>query len=126
LATRRFTGSSLIATWRSIQATAATGAPASPCFVHLVGLCAVLEHDASPPYATKLLDRVIQQHDEFPVLERTKGPGRLTVLHMLGAADLADYADRDRKWASAVWDSWSAQHEVIRTALRDVTNRERS
>ena len=91
-------------------------------FVHLAGLCAVLEHGMHPPYATRLLGRVIRQHDDFPVLERAKGPGQLTVLHMLDAADLADYERRARDWAAATWDSWSAQHELIRAALRDVIN----
>jgi hypothetical protein len=95
-------------------------------FVHLVGLCAVVEHDAPAGYARKLPGLVIQGHDDFPVLERAHCPGKLTVLHMLGAADITDYARRAREWATAVWDSWSAQHEVIRTALRDVTNPERS
>jgi hypothetical protein len=95
-------------------------------FVHLLGLCAVLEHGVPAAYATKLMGRVIQGHEDFPVLKRAQGPGQVTVLHMLGASDIADYAERAREWASAVRDSWSAEHEVIRTALRDVTNPQRS
>lgn len=87
-------------------------------FVHLVALCAVLEHGLTDPYVTKMLGGVIRRRDgDFPVLQRRKGPGELTVLHMVGAAGLADYERRAREWATAVWDSWSAQHELVRTEL---------
>ena len=65
---------------------------------------------------------MIRRRDDVPVLERAKGPGPLTVTHMLGAADLAEYQQRAREWATAVWDSWSTQHELIRAALLDVIN----
>lgn len=96
-------------------------------FVHLVGLCAVLEHALPHPYATRLLGQVIRRrHGDFPILLRTDGPGSLTVLHMLGADDLDDYERRAREWAAAVWWSWSAQHELIRTALHSVLDSART
>jgi hypothetical protein len=96
-------------------------------FVHLVGLCAVLEHGFDHPYVTKLLGDVIRQrHGSSPVLQRTGDAGPLTVLHMVGASDLADYERRAREWATAVWGSWSAQHELIRANLDGVRNAARS
>jgi hypothetical protein len=87
-------------------------------FVHLVALCAVLEHGLPDPYVTKMLGGVIRRrHGEFPVLQRDKGPGEVTVQHMVGATDLADYERRARGWATAVWDSWSTQHELVRAEL---------
>lgn len=86
-------------------------------FVHLVGLCGVLEDDLPHRYATKLLARMARNDRDFPALRRGAGPGLLTVLHMIGAADLADYERRALDWATAVWDSWSAHHESIRAAL---------
>ena len=88
-------------------------------FVHLLGLCAVLEDGLPDPYATRLLGRLISgHHGEFPVLQRCDGPGPLTILHMVGARDLDDYERRAREWATAIWNSWSSQHELIRTELR--------
>lgn len=88
-------------------------------FVHLVGLCAVLEHDLPHPYATRLLGDVLRHHHgDFPILARTEGPGPLTVLHMLGAAHLDEYERRAREWATAVWASWNAHHELIRAEFR--------
>lgn len=87
-------------------------------FVHLVGLCAALEHGMPPAHVTKLLGQVIRRrHGEFPVLRRAEGPGVVTVLDMVGAADLADYKRRADEWANVVWSSWSVQHEVIRTEV---------
>ena len=96
-------------------------------FVHLVGLCAVLEHDLPQPFATRLLGQLIwRRHRDFPILLRIDGPGSLTVLHMLGADDLVDYERRAREWAAAVWWSWSAQHELIRAALHVVLDSART
>jgi hypothetical protein len=47
-------------------------------------------------------------------------------LHMVGADDLDDYERRAREWAAAVWCSWSAQHELIRTALHSVLDSART
>ncbi len=87
-------------------------------FVHLVGLCAMLEHDIRDPYATKLLGQVIRRRQgDFPILARTEGPGSLTVLHLIGADDLDDYERRALEWARSVWESWGAHRELIRAEL---------
>lgn len=95
-------------------------------FVHLVGLCAVLEHDLAHPYVTKLLGQVLRRRrGDFPILVRTEGPGPLTVLHMTAADDLEDYERRAREWAKA-WESWNAEHALIQTELDAVRNNTRS
>ncbi len=92
-------------------------------FVHLVGLCAVLEHDLAHPYVTQLLGRVLRRRQgDFPILARTEGPGPLTVLHMIGADHLDDYERRAREWATAVWQSWNAQHALVQSELDAVRN----
>jgi hypothetical protein len=47
---------------RPVEAGARIGAKRSrqSAFVHLIGLCSVVEHDAPPTYATKLLREVIR------------------------------------------------------------------
>jgi hypothetical protein len=89
-------------------------------FVHLVGLCAVLERDMAHPYVTKRLgDALRRRNGDFPILTRTEGPGPLTVLHIVRADDLDDYERRALEWARAVWESWSPYHELIRAELED-------
>lgn len=86
-------------------------------FVHLVALCAVLERRLPPATATRLLGALVRGRPDFPVLSRAGGPGSLTVLHMLGAADVVDYERRAHEWAAAVWESWAEQRDAIRRAL---------
>jgi hypothetical protein len=60
------------------------------------------------PDVTKLLGRVLRHRaGDFPILARTGGSGPLTVLHVIGAADLDDYERRALEWATAVWDARS-------------------
>jgi hypothetical protein len=86
-------------------------------FVHLAGLCAVLELKIEPNCATDVLRRVLQAREDFPLLSRQNGPGELTVLHLVGASDLDDYQHRARAWASAVWAAWESHHARIRDAV---------
>ncbi len=91
-------------------------------FVHLVGLCAVLEAGLDGARATEIRRRVVKQHD-FPVLQRGRGPGDITLLSLIGARDLPDYEQRGRAWAGAVWQSWTEHHPLIRGALGEATGR---
>ena len=86
-------------------------------FVHLAGLCAVLELNLQPAQATDVLRRMLQRHDDFPVLEREHGPGELTVLHLINAADLADYEQRARAWGGEVWKAWDQHRQLIARAV---------
>jgi hypothetical protein len=84
-------------------------------FVHLVGLCAVLERGW--PSSRPLLARVTAARSEFPRLIRLDDPGRVTVTDLAGAVDAADYANRARAWADEVWRSWAPSHGVIRATV---------
>lgn len=86
-------------------------------FVHLVALCALLERGMPPTVVTRKLGRLTGGHVDFPHLCRAAGPGEVTVLDLVGAADLHDYTDRARRWADAVWESWAQHHDLIRAAL---------
>ena len=92
-------------------------------FVHLVGLCAVLEEGMYAPSAARVLVAVVRQREDFPVLRRSRGPGELTLLHVRGAHDLRDYERRATEWAGAVWRAWTDHHGVIRDALTAATRR---
>lgn len=89
-------------------------------FVHLAGLYAVLEQHMGSAEATNVLRRVLEQHDDFPVLARDDGPGELTAVHLVGALDLAEYENRALAWGRAVWQAWTPHHELIRQAVTSV------
>jgi hypothetical protein len=90
-------------------------------FLHLIGLCAVLERGSDSNRATDVLRRALEGRPDFPVLQRSKGPGALTITSMVGATDLADYEARARRFATAVWDSWRDQQPVIRAFLDKIS-----
>jgi hypothetical protein len=83
-------------------------------FVHLIGLCAVLERGW--PTGRRLLSRRTGERPEYARLVRHE-PGELTVTDMMGAADADQYGARARAWAESVWRSWAPEHERIRKAL---------
>lgn len=89
-------------------------------FVHLVSLCAVIERGASPASSPAALRAVLERMGEFDVLRRSGGPGDLTVLDVIDAADEAAHDARVRAWAGSVWDSWVGHHAAIRAALDSV------
>jgi len=83
-------------------------------FVHLVGVCAVLERGADAKRATQALRRALSGRPDFPVLARVGGPGELTIVSLRGASDLDDYTTRATRWAHSVWASWAEYHPQIR------------
>jgi hypothetical protein len=89
-------------------------------FVHLAGLCAVIDMEMPAPVVTNAFRRLLARHEGFPRLQRGPDPGALTVLHMVGAADLDDYERRAREWGQAVWASWDAHQAAVRNALEAV------
>lgn len=86
-------------------------------FVHLASLCAVLERGGAPARSPNVLRQVLASRTDYPVLERTHGPGELTILHVVGVTDQADHDARVRAWAASVWDAWRDHHPQIRAAL---------
>jgi len=86
-------------------------------FVHLVALGALLERSMPPDTVTRLLGPFVRTRSDFPALARPADPGSVTVLRMVGAADLDDYGIRAREWATSVWNSWAQHHELIRAAM---------
>lgn len=89
-------------------------------FLHLAGLCATLEQYLPPAQTTNVLRRVLGNHGEFPALARHNGPGKLTIVHLVGARDVADYNHRALVWGRTVWQSWAQHHALIRQAVTSV------
>lgn len=89
-------------------------------FVHLAGLCAVLELNLQPAQATIVLRRLLRQRHDFPMLARTNGPGELTLIHLVGARDLDDHEQRAHAWGREVWCAWAQHQSLIRAAATSV------
>lgn len=89
-------------------------------FLHLVGLCAVLELGFPAERVAPLFRAILGRRADFPLLRRGGGAGTLTITHMRGAEDLAAYGARASEWAGAVWSSWEDHHGLIRAELATV------
>lgn len=89
-------------------------------FVHLTGLCAVVEQNMGTAETTDLLRRVLRAHDDFPALARDRGPGELTVAQLVGARDLDDYRARALAWGGSVWTAYAKHHELIRETITSI------
>lgn len=79
--------------------------------VHLMSLCASLEHGVSGAR----LQRKIGDwtHRDYPLL--APGPAAFSVT----VRDVADAGERDRpavvdQWAACAWAAWSAHHDMVR------------
>ena len=86
-------------------------------FIHLMAICAVLEHGVDMHARIRLLQRMTKTKSDWPRLDRPPGFAALTHAHASGAADEFDYDKRVREWAAAVWKFWSPAHDVIRARL---------
>jgi hypothetical protein len=120
LGIRRRTGWWSTPTPRSTRATAATGATASRFSCTSSGCARCSSAACTRRRRPACCVERSRAFDDYPVLERTRGQGELTLLHVVRAAELEDYERRAREWAQAVWDAWSDHHARIRAALDPV------
>ena len=89
-------------------------------FIHLLGLCAALEHAQPPQRIASLHAACVRSARDFPALRRPDGPGQVTVVHMILAGGAEDHDRRAREWAASVWESWSAAQPRIRAAVGQI------
>lgn len=86
---------------------------AQSAWVHLVGLCLVLEHGFDVVMSARAKARVAAPDAAFEWLEPPASLGVVTVLDVLAAPD-AEGAAAVRRWAESVWAAWSPHHAAIR------------
>ena len=83
-------------------------------WVHLVGLCVVLEHGYDVLMSARAKARVAAPNARFDWLEPPSSLGPATVLDILATSTAEEHAAAVRSWAEAVWEAWRPQHERIR------------
>jgi hypothetical protein len=86
---------------------------AQSVWVHLVGLCLVLEHGFDVVMSARAKARVAEPDATFEWLAPPASLGPVTVLDVLAAPD-ADGAAAVQRWAESVWAAWSPYHPAIR------------
>jgi hypothetical protein len=95
--------------------------PRSNAF-HLIRLCWLLEHEGDPRLGQgpRWLQVQFDGNRAHPVLEPPVDRGRITIADVHGAASADEHAERVHRWASSVWEAWSAYHEWAREWLRGI------
>lgn len=81
--------------------------------LHLISLCAVLEHQVSPAAATRMLSRSSRQREAFTWLEPPASTGRVTVRDVHDAASAQEHEQRVMSWAESAWQAWERHHPTV-------------
>ena len=85
--------------------------------IHLMALCAMLEHGETSAGRIALLQRLTAQKLDWPAADRPDGVPALNHTQAANATDLDDYTQRAVVWASAVWSFWVPAHPRVRSML---------
>ena len=91
--------------------------------LHLMSLCAVLEHQMAPAAATGLLSRASAYRDRFYWLESPPSTGLVTVQNVLDATSAQEHEKMVLSWANSAWRAWRQHHETVQHWLSDLLER---
>jgi hypothetical protein len=86
---------------------------AQSVWVHLVSICAILEHGLLPADGIRLKHEMLSDDPVFRWLEPPADPGTVTVLDAT-AASADELGVVVRRWAVSVWQAWAGHHGAIR------------
>ncbi len=87
--------------------------------LHLMSLCAVMKHGASPEDATKILQAAAKQlKPEFVWITPPPDRGCLTVFDLHEVETAAAHRAVARSWAQSVWEAWHSSHASVERWLQ--------
>ena len=89
-------------------------------WVHLVGLCLVVEHGFDVVASARAKARLATPGAAFDWLVPPASLGPLTVLDILEAHGGDQGAAAVRGWAESVWAAWSRHHAAVRRRTEDL------
>jgi hypothetical protein len=87
---------------------------AKSAWVHLVGLCLVLERGFPVDNAVRAIARLASEGPAFPWLEPPPDRGSVTVTDVAATADVADHVRAMQRWADAAWAAWEEHFPAVR------------
>ena len=87
--------------------------------LHLASLYLILEKGWSSPAVSAALQKSLKQGGRFTWLEPPMPNGRITVLDVARAPDLAAHQEIVEAWARDVWAAWSHHHERVNKYVDD-------
>jgi hypothetical protein len=85
--------------------------------VHLIGLCLVLERQADPSWATRVIGEATRAKGRFTWLEPPASMGAVSVADVVAATTPEAHLEAVRVWARSAWSAWAVHHETVRRNL---------
>jgi hypothetical protein len=89
-------------------------------WVHLVGLCLVLERGMPADRTTGLMARLAGQRRSFEWLEPPASLGARTILDVRAAEGLDAYDQAVATWSVSAWLAWEPHHEAVRALVDEL------
>ena len=86
-------------------------------WVHLAGLCLMLERESDPKHVGRILGRLSAPKRDFATLRPPDVAPAVTVALLRNATDHDAHTSLARQWAQAVWGDWGAHHAAIRSLV---------
>jgi hypothetical protein len=83
--------------------------------VHLISLYLTLERGFRPEAATAAMRSALRHKEEFVWLTPPSTLGRLTILDVRAARDVAEHITLVRHWAESTWEAWAPHHGLVRS-----------
>lgn len=83
-------------------------------WVHLAGLCLVLERGQPADRTTTLMAGLVSQRWDWDWLEPPALPYPRTIVDVRGARTLDNYDQAVAEWSVSTWLAWQAHHDAIR------------
>jgi hypothetical protein len=83
-------------------------------WVHLVGLCLMLEHGLDGVASARAKARLATPDATFDWLEPPEALGAMTVLDIPVTGTAQEQIEAVRRWAQSVWAAWESHHESVR------------
>jgi len=83
-------------------------------WVHLVGLCLMLEHGFDGVASARAKARLAAPDARFEWLEPPDSRGTMTVLEIPATGTAEQQIAAVQRWARTVWAAWAPHHEAVR------------
>ncbi len=87
--------------------------------LHLLSLCAVLEHGRSPDQAAELIGQGTRRKARYRWLTPPESLGAVTVRDVWKAPAAGGHRAQVQAWARSVWQAWAPHHGQIREWYRE-------
>lgn len=97
--------------------SAASRASIQSVWVHLAGLCVVLDRGGTAADRAKVMTKLTTPKRQFEWLPPPPRGSSLTVASVYGTEARGDHATRVRLWGESVWAAWGAHHTAVRAQV---------